>query len=264
MARLFGGGAPELEVSNTRIFARVEAATQFLVYAMSLAAPVDVAMVLPLPVSRARGESALSFIDLSAYPKFFDDMAELFPMAEAKSAFLLSRAAPQAAKTLVVHSVGSFEASFVPTPRDFSRLDPRFRLPESVLGALPQYADYGFAVFKLKKGKRAEIHPMAMRFDSSDPSVVFFPTVHAHDGSVHRKADFGHSLYYQAAKAGERSGPGTGTYRASDMPAGEKIDMARAQGLVEADALVHAWDLHGQFDNCDALVRIADPARHAA
>ena len=43
------------------------------------------------------------------------------------------------------------------------RLDPRFRLPDGVWDQLPQYARFGFAVFKLKEGK-ADVHPMAFTF----------------------------------------------------------------------------------------------------
>jgi len=53
---------------------------------------------------------------------------------------------------LKVEQVGSFEASFVPTLADFQRLDPRFRLPDTVWQQLGRYAKYGFAIFQLKKG----------------------------------------------------------------------------------------------------------------
>jgi hypothetical protein len=61
--------------------------------------------------------------------------------------------------------------------------------------------DWGFAVFRLKPGKKAHIHPMACRFRTRDASRLFFPTVHVHDGQVHASARFDHSLYDQ----GERS-----------------------------------------------------------
>ncbi len=59
--------------------------------------------------------------------------------------------------------MGSFEASFVPTRRDFSRLDQRFRLPDDVWQALLGYDDWGFAVFKLGPMSRLTgVHPMAL------------------------------------------------------------------------------------------------------
>src|SRR5262249_2584466 len=127
------------------------------------------------------------------------------------------RFAPQA-KTLVVHDVGDFEASFVPRVDDFDRLDPRFRLPRAALDAMAPYADWGFAVFKLRdvapapgffgrlfggaaRATPKTIHPMAFDFPRRDPSSLFFPTLHIHDGHVHPTASFDHSLYAQAPAA---------------------------------------------------------------
>jgi hypothetical protein len=55
-----------------------------------------------------------------------------------------------------------FEASFVPCVRDFARLDDRFWLPSAVWDALPAYADWGFAVFKLnKQATLRKVHPFS-------------------------------------------------------------------------------------------------------
>ena len=99
---------------------------------------------------------------------------------------------------LVVHEVGSFEASFVPTRRDFSRLDQRFRLPDDVWQALLGYDDWGFAVFKLGPMSRLTgVHPMAFEFPQRDPDRLFFPAVHVHNGRVEPWATFDHRLYCQ-------------------------------------------------------------------
>src|SRR5262245_54638458 len=132
LARLWR--AKPLRVLDTRIFARLAGDEQFLVYSMTLTARGEVAMILPLPVFPKSGDHALSFIDLEGYPELFDDMAELFmPPAVAaapKGGFQVSRAAPR--PKLVVHNVGAFEASYVPGPSDFDRLDERFRMPTDV------------------------------------------------------------------------------------------------------------------------------------
>jgi hypothetical protein len=43
---------------------------------------------------------------------------------------------------------------------------PVLRLPEGVWAKLPGYADFGFAVFKLKPGN-AQVHPMAFSFPAA-------------------------------------------------------------------------------------------------
>ena len=95
-----------------------------------------------------------------------------------------------------MHEVGAYSASFVPSVADFDRLDSRFQVsaglwPEAVS------ADYGFAVFQIRRGFSRQIHPMAFRFQTRQPDTLFFPTLHIHDGTRPDVADFDHALYYQ-------------------------------------------------------------------
>jgi hypothetical protein len=149
---------PVRHVAKTRIYARASAPLpasvsprQLLVYSMSLVADEDLAMVLPIPVPPSSPEDAVRFVDLSRCPKFFDEVDVLFPPELTRGGFgeLAAGFAPQV-RSLVVHDVGDFEASFVPRVADFERLDARFRLPSQVWDSLPGYADWGFCVFKLR------------------------------------------------------------------------------------------------------------------
>lgn len=191
------------EVSSTQIFAGHRGGgRQLLVYGMRVALDEEVAMVLPVPVPPRPADDAVSFIDLSGYDRFFDDLDDLFPKVPSGAVPLLGLA-PAAfgpPQTLKVHEVGDFEASFVPSLADFSRLDRRFRLADEVWAALPGYADWGFCVFKLRPrrgGAGARIHPMAFELPRRDQDDLFFPTRHVHDGRVHAEADFDHTLYCQ-------------------------------------------------------------------
>ncbi len=206
---------PVRMVSSTRIFARpLEGDRQLLVYGMTIELSEDVAMILPIPVPEGSREDAVRFVDLSGCPTFFEEIDALFPdqNLSASGGYGHLARAGAAQSMLVVHAVGDFEASYVPTARDFDRLDPRFRLPDDVWEQLPRYYDWGFCVFKLRtrkgsglfglfKGKSAgetrQVHPMAFEFPRRDPSALFFPTVHVHDGEVHPTADFDHELYCQ-------------------------------------------------------------------
>ncbi|MAB88916.1 MAG: hypothetical protein CMJ90_05605, partial [Planctomycetes bacterium] len=168
---------PVDRVAETNIFARESRkGHQFIVYSMTLETSADVAMILPLPVPVGSGEKAVTFINLEEYNGFFADAHRGFPRPRSKSATDL-RAVRPSEQQLEVVSVGSFEASFVPTVADFARLDKRFRLPDGTFEKLPGYRDWGFAVFKLKKGKK-KIHPMALEMPTRWPKKLFFPTVH--------------------------------------------------------------------------------------
>lgn len=200
LARLF---QRPVHVSATNIFARMLApGLQGLAYSMNLETAQEIAMVLPIPVVPGGGEDAVQFVDLSADSGMFEQLATLFEVmqpARAKGGLALRSPAP---KRLVVHQVGSFIASYVPSRADFARLDPRFRLPDVLFDAVPPYVDYGFAVFQLAPGK-VTVHPMALRFPTRAPDQLFFPTVHVHDGRFHPRAKFDHALYYQTPRCTE-------------------------------------------------------------
>lgn len=245
----------ELSVSSTRLFARREGGDQFLVYQMAIDAAADVAMVLPLPVATV-AEDAIEFLDLSDIPLLFDRLHDCFEEPVSRGEFLDLEHVAAMPQSLVVHSVGSFEASWVPTLGDMNRLDARFRLSDEVWRSLPQFADYGFAVFKLKAGAHT-IHPMAMRFPTKDPAL-YFPTVHVHDGKVHKKAAFDHELYFQCEGPPVLDAPGGGAtpqiQTAYYVPRA-RLDVGDTRGAVAGDDTLYRVELRGAFANADTRVR---------
>jgi hypothetical protein len=247
---------PVTFVGSTCIYARGHEAEQFLVYAMDFAAADDLAMILPLPAVRGATERSIRFIDLSGYATFFDDMRRAFPAPQFLDDLMISGAAPPPQHALVVHQVGSFEASFAPAAADLDRLDPRFRLPD-VSKLLPLYGDFGFAVFKLKAGTRKKIHPMAFAFERRDRDRLFFPTVHVHDGAVHEAAVFDHELYCQTPTALN------GEWAASDRAISFYVNPHRAQGVI--DWRENGWRsvLTGMRENRDVVIEAADSTSSA-
>jgi hypothetical protein len=252
-------------VAGTKIFARAHGdGRQALVYSMRFAAAEELAMILPIPVPPSPPEDALRFVSLEGYDRFFDDVRKAFPAmrVEASRGPALPAAAPQA--KLVVHDVGDFEASFVPRQADFDRLDERFKLDPAVWAKLPQYADWGFAVFKLKpkkagtlarlfrRAKKQRVHPMAFVFPNRHPEQLFFPAVHVHDGEVHETADFDHTLY------GQLDGEPDEPWERSEKALGAVMNAERAKGLVDPEA--HCWRrvIRGPHENRD--ITLGPPA----
>lgn len=241
---------PVKNVSSTNIFCRLtEAGDQFVVYSMRLKATEDLAMVLPIPSDRNKGEKAVRFVDLSGYPDFFGALDTGFPKPVAQG---FSGGSRSIGKRLEVVSVGSFDASFVPTTQDFERLDERFRLPDGTWEKLGDYAKFGFVVFKLRKGD-AKIHPMAFRFASAKPRELFFPTVHVHDGKVHPQADFDHVLYCQVNRPGVRA---LTSWQESGLPASRFVNVSETKGTVVADQHVFQYMLAGTRKNEDVKLAI--------
>lgn len=207
----------------------------------------------------------MRFINLEAYPRFFVDMDAGFPplIIPAPASRGGTLALPAKTKTLEVHRVGRFEASFVPTLADFARLDARFRISDDVWRALPQYADWGFAVFKLLDLKRSwlgrlaqqrTIHPMALEFPRRDGAGLYFPTVHVHDGQVHPDAAFDHMLYHQA-DAPLRATNASWIQQTTNKPAAQFMKVDEAAQLLDGGQIVRRVFVQGVFKNEDIWLR---------
>jgi hypothetical protein len=240
-------------VSATKIFAGdLGDHRQALIYSMKVTVGEPLAMVLPLPVPANGPDDAVEFVSLEGYADVFADLRKAFPvMGMAALGSPKSRGPVQKAPVLKVHAVGAFEASYVPHPRDFARLDPRFQLPHRVLAALPQYADWGFAVFQLAKGKQIEIHPMALRFPRRDPGSIFYPLTHVHDGELPEQASFDHALYGQLPPVIAA----LGAWTASHDRLGSFVDTNRTRGLVDGARGGHATTMFGSAPNRDLWMR---------
>ena len=245
------------EVSNTHIFARAgKDGRQFLVYAMTVKAEEELAMILPVPTPKASKEDAVKFLALDKYADFFDDLRKGWPEPKAArgpdNGFPSSEPPPK----LAVVEVGSFIASFVPTQKDFDRVDDKFKLPVDVWAKLPQYKEWGFAVFQLKAGEKEKkgakaIHPMAFDFPRADAKKLFFPTVHIHDGTVADKAGFDHTLYCQAS-----NGENILDWEESPQPA--ELFMTKlekqGQGILDGKDHVYRKTMKGKLKNEDVWV----------
>lgn len=239
-------------VADTNIFARPsKQGRQFLVYSMKFAAGEDLAMILPIPTPKNSPDDAVKFINLEKYAEFFDDLKSGFPVPKLKDDSRGPKPGGLGLGTpLAVVQVGKFVASFVPSVKDFDRLDKQFRLPEGVWAKLPQYKEFGFAVFKLnkpeKKGSEQKVHSMAFEFPRADRDVLFFPTVHIHDGSVPAKAKFDHALFCQ--------GESPANWEESPGHAVSFVKIKETQGIVEPNGHVYRKVMKGMFANKDVGV----------
>jgi hypothetical protein len=243
----------DVQVKGTRIFARsLPEGRQVIVYTMNVDAPVEMAMVLPLPVKPGIVEKDLVFVSLKEYPEFFQAMEFIFasspndPFGSDSGPF----ASAEAPEPLKVQEVGAFEASFVPTVADFSRLDARFQLPAGTWDKLPAYRNFGFAVFKLKPGKQ-DVHPMAFSFPRSNPAALFFPTLHIHDGQVHAEEEFDHVLYCQKMPYDRFP---LHDWEESRGPAHPDISSVRSKGIVHPRYHLYRMGVHGRRRNTDIVL----------
>lgn len=246
-------------VSATNIFVKDRGnGMHALVYSMVVDFRDPVAMVLPVPTLIGSGDEALKFIDLSGCPNFFKELDMLFPSAAARSA-MMSFSVGKSVSPLVVHDVGDYEASYVPSMNEFRRLDERFRLDDKIWGRLPDYSNCGFAVFQLKRlgsGGGRKFHPMAFEYPPENLDQLFFPTTHVHDGGdVPGEAHFDHSLYIQEGgkfRSTDVSFSSLGWVDADDLPPWSFYN--HTHGLVSPDKTIYRIRLFGTFPNADRLI----------
>ena len=159
-------------VADTNIFARASKdGRQFIVYSMRFKAGEDLAMILPIPTPKASAEDAVKFINLEKYEDLFDDLVKGFPTPRALGGG--GKDVPKAKNDLAVVEVGKFVASFVPAIKDFARLEKQFRLPDGVWEKLPQYKEFGFAVFSSKAGRASR---RSTRWHSSSHATTRGPS----------------------------------------------------------------------------------------
>lgn len=229
-------------VANTRIFARAAGkGTQFLVYQMDYTAHNDLAMILPLPTPPNASQDAVRFIDLSAYPQFFSDLAKGMPKPGGEP-----KSGGDESDKIRAQRAGSFDASFVPSRADFARLDEQFRIADTAWDQLPEYNDYGFAVFKLRADART-VHPIAFEFSTRSPNLLFFPTVHIHDGRAEANAYFDHDLYCQHHTNWMRSYDNAQAF----------MNMRLTQSILAPDKRVEWLAVRGMHPNSDIVLEIA-------
>lgn len=244
------------DVARTRIFVRLDGPRQWIVYAMRISADEDLAMVLPIPVAAGSGERALTFVDLEAYPTFFEDVQRGFPQPDRSRGHNWGPAEGGARK-LEVQKVGAYDASYVPEVEDFSRLDERFRIPPETWREVPDVKGFGFAVFKLRPGREQDVHPMAFSFPTARPNALVFPTLHIHDGVAHERAAFDHVLYAQLPEGRSAAGDFSSRWTESPEPASRFVDPEKSRGIVDGEAHAYRRPLTGDLPNTDTVVALA-------
>lgn len=181
------------KVANTKIYVSPdkENQRQLTVYSNEVATKYENAMILPVP-----NPESIELLDLSNYPKFFEDCEACFfrlPTRSIRSAYAeRSHASP-----LPVFQVGSYLASIVPSLYDFSRVNTDvFDYGDDLICILEQnYREgFGFILCVLKKGNHT-YHPFAYTHSMISPNRLFIPTRHYHPGESYSTADWDHIIY---------------------------------------------------------------------
>lgn len=227
----FSGNLTHL--SNTRIFARATPeGKQYLVYQMDYAADEDIALVLPLPIPPNTPPDAVRFIDMVNYRAFFVDMDKGFPYTRGLQ--LVPGKTRDNARA---------EPVFLSSAAEFATLEAPFRIPQETWDKLPEYNDFGFAVFKIF-AKAPLRSPVAVEFPMRNPNLLYFPTLHIRNGEAAEEANFDLDLFCQAR---------AGWLRTYDV-ASSFMNISKAQGVLDPGERVSRMTVQGMHPNSDILV----------
>jgi hypothetical protein len=241
---------PVRAVAEIRLFARSgEGGRQFLGYDLRVDAPESCALLLPLPVPPKTLPEDVSFLDFSKYPQFFADLESGFPAPPVKPKPPGSNDPPDVLNSRDLE-LTDFEAQYLPTASHLERLDAAYRPPPEVLLQLPQYADFGFAVIRIRRG-RQQLRPVMLDFPRRDPRHLFFPTLQVLDGRYRDSVRFDHALYAQPSN---RDDSAVVKWYESRQPADFFVRTAKVQGAVAPDSHVHVRRLVGPQKNVDIVV----------
>lgn len=95
---------------------------------------------------------------------------------------------------------------------------------------------------------------MAFVFPTRFPEKLFFPTVHIHDGEVHKTERFDHTLYCQIGHSGafamQHWEPTPGVAESFTKP-------EKSMGLLEPQWHVHRRSMRGMLKNEDMILETA-------
>jgi len=235
---IFSG--PVTRVANTRIFARTtDDNKQYLVLQMDYAADRDVALIVPLPTPADTAADAVRFTDLAHYPEFFIDLANGFPIA---------RSAPmpgtvEDGSVVPLQRPPENNSSFVPSRAALSELGEDYRDAAAALEQLPEYHDYGFAVFKLPADTES-MTPVAVEFPTRNAQLLFFPTLTLKEGHVETDSYFDIDLFAQAKAGWMRSYDSARSF----------MDLDRAKDVVDPNLRVERFTVLGIHPNSDIVL----------
>jgi hypothetical protein len=90
---------------------------------------------------------------------------------------------------------------------------------------------------------------LCFAFPTATPNRLFFPTLHIHDGQVHDKELFDHTLYFQATR-----GPLHGGWEESPGLPVTKVKCGLTHGMVRPDMHLYRHQMIGKFTNGDVVV----------
>eukprot|EP01128_Nolandella_sp_AFSM9_P006387 TRINITY_DN3269_c0_g1_i1.p1 TRINITY_DN3269_c0_g1~~TRINITY_DN3269_c0_g1_i1.p1 ORF type:complete len:288 (-),score=23.86 TRINITY_DN3269_c0_g1_i1:160-1023(-) len=154
------------------------------------------AMILPCPLSPGHDVIPLDF---SKDSFSFAQLEKAFPQPRrTKARARKGRRDRSGGEKLKVVQVGAYSVSIAKSLLDLTLIDSDvFKVNEAILPALKERysSGFGFVICAFNAANKIEPHPIGYIHDAPDVNSLFVPTLHIHDGEVHKKESFDHNIY---------------------------------------------------------------------
>ena len=186
-------------VSNTQLYISSSKTKerQLVIYTNKVTSPDSNAMILPVP-----NPLSVELLNFRHYKDIFEDCQKCFRHYDDTRHLYATRSLACSASdshrpVLPVYTIGSYQASIVPSLDDFDRLNTNIlRVNPEVASLLRKTYDseFGFLVCQLKRGNH-QYHPFAYTHSIHSNRLLFVPTLHYHLGEKGSSADWDHTIY---------------------------------------------------------------------
>ncbi len=186
-------------VTNTQIYisSSKDRTRQLVIYTNTVDSPLENAMILPVP-----NPLSVELLNFKHYKDIFEDCNKCFKHIDdhrydSGMRSLYASASLPHRPPLPVYTVGSYQASIVPSFDDFDRLNMKIlRVNPQVFTLLKDTYDssFGFIVCQLRTGSH-QYHPFAYTHNIHSSRLLFTPTLHYHLGESSVTADWDHTIY---------------------------------------------------------------------
>jgi hypothetical protein len=235
-----------------RVFARGRSSgAQLLVYSLAYRASGPALVAIPIAVPPSTQPEQVHLIDLPQTPRFFDDLAEGFPVGSHDVASILG---PEERITDGWPTLKGREATFVQSLSLLMQMISHVGLPPGINNDLQADAANAFVLVTLPPGE-GWLAPMALEFPRRRADQLRLPCSLIKGGPITVPQDFATRLYVQSR---QRMAGWDGSNDGKNPPrirvAGQFLDCRRSRNVVDPMRQVFHRSMFGESTERDTVV----------
>lgn len=250
-------------VKNTRIFvAPTKGGHQITVYQNTIQSFNKNAMILPIPINTSKKipHKSIQLLDLSTDNNLFDNLDKIFlkPPPYQDNNWGYDHDNEDSDDYHEVYKIGLYKMSIIPNINSIDRLNIKeFNIKASIFESLRGHYLTGFAFLVCQfdgQSEKEKMHPIGYIHDSymnDGKKVLFVPTLHIHDGEIHKMENFDHLIFSLKTDVGDEP-----------FQNDKKINQILQKNTIDAyindrdKKTIRRLKLEGELDNIDIMLSL--------